>query len=317
MTALAERITPSAVLLSDATSPDDPRWHEARSLGVGSSEIAALLGIDPWSTPLSLWLAKTGRVPGKETSEPMKWGQLLEGPIAEEYAARNAVRALPSPGVLQNVDVPFALCNPDRMLAAPDDPRPFSFVECKNVSAWKADGWDSDAGQMPVHYLAQVVWQLGVTGFDEAAVACLVGGQHFESLTVHANPTLFASMLDKAEQFWDLVLSDTEPAYDHQLLTAEALRAVPVDPGKVIELDPDLAVDLRARLLLARAERTTANAGQKRADEAVKVIEGEVRALMLEAEVAFVNGEEFLRLPLTERKGYAVQPTSWRSVKIV
>jgi predicted phage-related endonuclease len=51
--------------------------------GIGCSDAAAAVGMNPYKSPLELWLEKTGRATGNEagidTDSPMYWGTLLEG----------------------------------------------------------------------------------------------------------------------------------------------------------------------------------------------------------------------------------------------
>ena len=48
-----------ALQLTDYGTRD--KWLAARMNGVGASESAALFGVSPWHTPLSLWAEKTGK----------------------------------------------------------------------------------------------------------------------------------------------------------------------------------------------------------------------------------------------------------------
>ena len=36
-------------------------WLDARRNGIGGSDVAAVLGANPWRTPLEVWLSKTGQ----------------------------------------------------------------------------------------------------------------------------------------------------------------------------------------------------------------------------------------------------------------
>src|SRR5512141_3142914 len=76
------------------------KWLEARNLGIGASESAALFGLSPWMSPFSLWADKSGMAPREDSgAEFLKWGLLLEKPIAEEYAnqSKRVVWTPPSP----------------------------------------------------------------------------------------------------------------------------------------------------------------------------------------------------------------------------
>ena len=59
----------------------------ARRHGLGGSDVAAVLGLDPWRSPLDVYVDK---VEGSQRTEnaPMQWGNRLEAPIADAYAER-------------------------------------------------------------------------------------------------------------------------------------------------------------------------------------------------------------------------------------
>lgn len=73
----------SALRLVDTRTMDREQWLEVRKGGIGSSDAAAAVGMNPYKSPLELWLEKTGRATGNEagidTDSPMYWGTLLEG----------------------------------------------------------------------------------------------------------------------------------------------------------------------------------------------------------------------------------------------
>ena len=78
------------------------QWLEVRKGGIGSSDAAAAVGLNPYKSQLELWMEKTDRDgglpktnPNDETS-PMYWGTLLESIVAAHYTKRtgNTVRSI-------------------------------------------------------------------------------------------------------------------------------------------------------------------------------------------------------------------------------
>ena len=64
-------------------------WLELRRMGIGASDIAAVVGISPWSTPHQVWISKTTPdAPEPMTNEDMEWGLRVEGLILDETAER-------------------------------------------------------------------------------------------------------------------------------------------------------------------------------------------------------------------------------------
>ena len=60
-------------------------WHKARRKGLGGSDIAAILGISKWRTPMDVWVEKMGLVEPSEESYAMMRGRILEDAIAQWY----------------------------------------------------------------------------------------------------------------------------------------------------------------------------------------------------------------------------------------
>ena len=51
----------AALRLVDTKGLDREAWLDVRKGGIGSSDAAAAVGLNPYKSPLELWLEKTGR----------------------------------------------------------------------------------------------------------------------------------------------------------------------------------------------------------------------------------------------------------------
>ena len=72
-------------------------WLKARKTGIGGSDIAAILGLSPYRTPVDVWAEKTGRATAQDETLQMRFGRYAEEFVAREYTAKtgNACSALP------------------------------------------------------------------------------------------------------------------------------------------------------------------------------------------------------------------------------
>ena len=52
-------------------------WLQERSKGIGGSDVATVLGLNPYKTPLSLWEEKTGKTKGSPAGRRPIGAQLL------------------------------------------------------------------------------------------------------------------------------------------------------------------------------------------------------------------------------------------------
>ena len=57
------------------TNEQRAAWLKGRRTGIGGSDVAAVLGLNPWKTPLDVWNDKLGISEDKEMSEPAYWGR--------------------------------------------------------------------------------------------------------------------------------------------------------------------------------------------------------------------------------------------------
>ena len=72
------------------TFPAEADWLAWRRGGLGASDAAAVLGLDPWRGPIEVWLDKTGQLPAT-SSEAMELGHALEPVIADRFTDRTSL----------------------------------------------------------------------------------------------------------------------------------------------------------------------------------------------------------------------------------
>ena len=60
-------------------------WLEIRKKGIGGSDVAGILGVSHWASPLTVYLDKVGETQKKETSEKMEIGTELEPYLREKF----------------------------------------------------------------------------------------------------------------------------------------------------------------------------------------------------------------------------------------
>jgi len=209
---------------------------------IGSSDMAAILGLSPYRSAWDVWAEKTGRVePADLSGRPaVQAGNLMEVAVLD-YAAdalgaltRNQYRSAPALHLGANCDA---------ILRATGQP-----VEAKTSGlfgplpeAWGEGGTD----QVPDPYIVQVHVQMLCTGAQAAHLAAFLGGRGFELYHVALNADLAEVIAEAATRFWALVETDTPPENATPALeTLARLRRV---PQSVVEgLPADLLLDYEA-----------------------------------------------------------------------
>lgn len=224
---------------------DLPRedWLEVRKRGIGSSDAAAAVGLNPYKSQLELWLEKTGRddnlpkIDPHDEDSPTYWGNLLEPIVAAHYTRRtgnkvrriNAVLQHPHPSLL------WMLANIDREVIGSDD---VQILECKTAGINGARLWKDG---VPEYVQLQVQHQLAVTGKTTADVAVLLGGQELEIHRIQRDEALIARLIPLEQRFWRFVETDTPPPADGSESADLALRCLyPQDSGETLDFSQDL-----------------------------------------------------------------------------
>lgn len=229
-----------ALKLVKTNKLDREEWLDVRKGGIGSSDAAAAVGLNPYKSQLELWLEKTGRDaelpktdPNDETS-PMYWGTLLEPIVAAHYTRRAGHKVRRINAVLQHPTYPWMLANIDReVIGAPD----VQILECKTAGINGARLWKEG---VPEYVQLQVMHQLAVTGKQAADVAVLLGGQELQIHRIARDDGLIAQLMELEAQFWAFVETDQPPPADGSDSADQALRCLyPRDAGHILNFAED------------------------------------------------------------------------------
>ena len=237
------------------TSPSKPRpalklvktndmsrdeWLEVRKTGIGSSDAAASVGLNPYQSQLELWMEKTGRgaalpqIDPNDDSTPMFWGSLLESFVAAHYTRKSGNRVRKINAVLQHPVHSWMLANVDReVMGSPE----VQILECKTTGMNGAKLWRDG---VPEYVQLQVQHQLAVTGKAAADVAVLVCGNEYRCIRIERDDALITRLIELEAKFWHYVETDTPPPADGSDSADLALRCLyPQDSGNTIDLSHD------------------------------------------------------------------------------
>jgi len=228
---------PALRLISTKELPRED-WLAVRKQGIGSSDAAAAVGLNPYKSQLELWLEKTGRDAGMpkidflDEDSPTYWGNVLEPIVAWHYSKRTKHKVRRINAVLQHPDpdLPWMLANIDREVIGADD---VQILECKTAGINGARLW---AEGVPEYVQLQVMHQLAVTGKQAADVAVLLGGQTLEIHRIERDEQMIARLIELERRFWQYIETDTPPPADGTASAEAALRCLyPEDNGQVVD----------------------------------------------------------------------------------
>ena len=278
-------------------------WLTVRRQGIGSSDAAAAVGLNPYKSQLQLWMEKTGRdgalpvVDPNDDQSPMYWGTLLEPIVAAHYTRRSGHRVRRVNAVLQHPEHSWMLANIDREVVGASD---VQILECKTAGIHGARLWRDG---VPEYVQLQVMHQLAVTGKQAADVAVLLGGQELQVFRIERDDTLIAQLVVLEQQFWGYVERDQQPPADGSASAELALRCLyPRDSGTTLDFSTDLEMSgVFSDLLAVREVITTQTALESQLKQRIQQRMGEAtRAVFEIGEVSWKRSKDGSSLDTTQ-----------------
>jgi predicted phage-related endonuclease len=264
---------------------------------LGASEVAAVLGLDRYKSPMDIWerkvAARNGTAAPEDSShEAGFWGHALEPVIRGHYAiqTRTAV-AVPKEsfvwqGPRDNSGREWLRATPDgvvfetsmsnvagarvgstmewddgwlNMLEMHRHVGTVGLLQVKTASAYKADEWSDDP---PPAYEVQCRVEMAVMDLPWCDLVCLIGGQRYVVHRIHRNVELENNILRDLHAFWQRVTDGTPPDVDESAAWARRAAATMMPTKVTIAADVDARaymVELKqAKAELERAERQAA-----------------------------------------------------------
>lgn len=218
---------------------DRAEWLKHREAGIGSSEVATIVGLNPWETPYQLWRRKIGLDPAKEETFAMKAGHYLEDAVAQfwrDSTGQDIIKASAGDWLIVNDERPYMRVSPDRtywLAGLPHSNANKGILECKTTQM------SIDPDDIPKHWFCQVQYQLGVAELEQGSLAWLCRGREFGYKNLAFVPDFFAWLVEEVEKFWtDNIQGKQEPtAANVQDILIKYNRHT---DGKIVEVSDEL-----------------------------------------------------------------------------
>jgi len=253
---------------------DEEAWLNARTKGIGGSDIGAICGVSPFSSARQVYLTKTGQYSDALTfsdvaKERMHFGHMLEPIVADEYVRRTGAHLVQLNATMYHKDYPWALANIDRLIVD-DEGTPLGILECKTTGEYNNEAWES--GELLMSYIYQLNWYLWILGLERGVFACLVGGNKFYYYDVFRNDELVQYvMFPAAKSFWfDNVLALKEPEMQSADTEFANTTYNTVVKNSEIVLEDDVANELAATVVDAKAKIKAYTATMEEAQNRLK-----------------------------------------------
>lgn len=184
------------------------QWLELRRSGIGGSDAAAIVGLHPYVSKLTLYADKKGILPEKEDTERMRLGRDLEDYVAQRFCEATGKKVKRSGYMWRHPMYEFVLANIDREIVGED-----AFLECKTTMNYERHDYDS--GEIPMNYYCQCMHYMAVTGCEKCYLAVLVFGKGFYWFEIKRDEDEINALIDNEVEFWQsYVLQDRPPLAD-------------------------------------------------------------------------------------------------------
>jgi len=215
-----------------------PEQLEQRRSGIGGSDAATVLGLNPFTTAYELYLDKIGEAPPEDEDflkESRYWGSVLEEPVCNRYAEEFDYKIQRANQLIRSKEHPFMIANIDRKVVGLKQLR----IGFEAKTAARPDGWgESGSAEIPPYIMLQCQHYLAVTGYDFWDLAVLIGNRDFRTYRIAPIHDMIDELVAAEQEFWDRVENRVapEPQWQSAATTRLIKNLYPGTNGQVVEL---------------------------------------------------------------------------------
>jgi len=253
-----------------------------RTKYLGGSDVAAILGISPWKTPLDVYLDKIQ--PRKEEADMGRLKVLNRGKRMEPYvidllAEETGLEIVRRGERYLDPELNFIAAEIDAEAATGEN------VEIKTVSPFKAKEWgEEQSDEIPLHYAAQAMHGMMVTSREVCIFGVLIGGDDFRVYRIERDDVTIDAIRQKEIEFWSRIQARQAP---EPSTVSDVFRLFGTkDSGLAVEASESLQADVIAlKSLKDDAERLGAQ---------IDLREERIKLHMADASILTMNGKPVL-----------------------
>lgn len=206
-------------------------WKALRKGYIGGSDAAAVVGLNRFTSPWSLWAEKVGETTEFDGNLATEVGTYLEEFVAKKFESESGKSVRRCNFSLVNDQYPWAIANIDREVVGED-----AGLEIKTTSELNMKRFKN--GEYPEQYYAQCVHYMAVTGKARWYLAVLIGNRDFRIFLIERDEDEIRALMDAEKAFWNgYVLTNTPPPADGTRATTEAMASMYSQGDEEIQVD--------------------------------------------------------------------------------
>ena len=191
-------------------------FNESRRLGIGGSDVAAIMGLSPWKTACDIYFEK---VQGNTTpdNKNLARGRKLEKYILEEYSDQHEVELDTSLPFIQSKELPYLIGNIDARVKGEN-----VLVEAKSAgchpSQWKDD--------LPIYYRTQVAHYAMISDCDRVDIPVMFDRWTYACFSYQRDPFFEKSIKEACVRFWEENVLKTTPPEPRSVENARSMYQI-------------------------------------------------------------------------------------------
>ncbi len=274
-----------------------------RASGMGGSDIATILGLNPHQTLYQLYLEKTGEIEPRnlDDNNAVQFGKIIENTIADFYTHRTGLKLRNNNQTIRHPKYDWLFAHIDKKIEGIK-----KGVEIKNVGVHAASAWGKDGtDEVAEYYVPQVMHYMMIMDYQEWDVAAYFGGADLRVYTLERDKEFDELIIDATHDFWhNNVLARIPPEidYEHKSTSDVLKRLYPGSDGT----ETDLTELYHWHLVKTEAD--------KKAKEYELIADGaknHLIAAMGNSAIGRIDGTGCYQRSFVKRKGFTVEPTEY------
>ncbi len=195
-------------------------WLAWRRTGIGGSDAAAVIGLNPFRSRIEVYADKMGMMPEKEDTESMRLGRDLEDYVAQRFCEATGKKVRRNNFMWFHDEHRCMIADVDREIVGEN-----AGLECKTTQAW--GGKVIMKGEIPLTYYVQCMHYMVVMGYDRVYLAVLIFGKGFFHFTIERDEDEIAALVAAEASFWrDHVEAGISPEPDGSQSAEQAVDAI-------------------------------------------------------------------------------------------
>lgn len=284
---------------------------EERRSGIGGSDAAIVLGINPYQDVYGLYLDKRGEAPPEDEEflkESRYWGSVLEQPVCDRYAETMGYKVQRVNQLIRSKEHPFMLANIDRKVVGLEKLR----IGFEAKTSARPDGWgESGSSEIPPYIMCQCQHYLAVTGYDYWDLGVLIGNRDYRQYRIKPIFEIIEQLIEAEQEFWDRVQAGVPPEPNWQsAATTRLIKSLyPGTNGQVVRL-PEVSQKYHEVMNDAQEQVKLFSGIVDGCKNRIAMLMGEASIGILPDETAYVRKEQ-------SRKEFTVAETSFMTTRHV